>query len=69
MAMNHFPKSVQILSFFWYVFPRIWTEYRDLRRKFTYSLQIRENTDQRKLRIWILFVQWTYTSSLGYFEE
>ena len=42
-------KSVQIRSFFWSVFSRIRTEYGDL---------LRENTDQKKLRIWKLFTQW-----------
>ena len=31
------------------------TEYGDLRSKSPYSVQMRENTDQKKLRIWILF--------------
>ena len=40
---NHCVKSVQILSFFWSVFSCIWTE----------------NLDQKKLRIWTFFTQWT----------
>ena len=51
-------KSVQIRSFFWSVFSCIWTEYGALLRKFPYSVQIQENTDQKKLRIWTLFTQW-----------
>ena len=53
--------SVQIRSFFWSVFSRIRTEYRDLLRKSPYSVRLRENTDQKKLRIWTLFTQcWPY---------
>ena len=37
------------------MFPRIWTEYGDLQSKFLYSVRIRENADQKKLRIWTLF--------------
>ena len=44
-------------EFFWSVFSCIWTEYRDLLRKSPYSIRIQENTDQKKLRIWILFTQ------------
>ena len=44
----HCMKSVQIRSFFWSVFSRIRTEYGE----------IRENTDQKKPRIWTLFTQW-----------
>ena len=49
--------SVQIRS--------IWTEYREIRRISPYSVRIRENTYQKKLRIWTLFTQWLrmlYTS-------
>ena len=48
----HFVKSVQVRSFFWSVFFRIRTEYGDLLRKSLYSVRIRENTDQKKLRVW-----------------
>ena len=34
-------------EFFWSVFSRIWTEYGDLGRKSPYSVQVRENTDQK----------------------
>ena len=44
-------------EFFWSIFSCIWTEYRDLFRKSPYSIRIQENTDQKKLRIWILFTQ------------
>ena len=39
--------------FFWSVFSSIWTEYGDLRKP-PYSVQIRENTDQKKIRIWTI---------------
>ena len=45
-------KSVQIWSFFWSVFSHIRTEGGDLRRKCPYSVQMRENADKKKLRIW-----------------
>ena len=38
-------------EFFWSVFSRIGTEYGDLLRKSPYSFPIRDNTDQKKLRI------------------
>ena len=50
-------KRVQIRRFFWSIFSCIWTEYGDLRIKCPYSVQIRENVDQEKLRIWTLFAQ------------
>ena len=43
--------------FSWSVFSWIQTEYGDLRSKPTYSVRIQENTDQKNLRIWILFTQ------------
>ena len=36
------------------IFP-YWAEYEDLWSKSPYSVQIRETTDQKKLRIWTLF--------------
>ena len=51
-------ESVQIRSFFWSVFIRIQTEYGDVLRIFPYSVQMQENTDQKKLCIWTLFTQW-----------
>ena len=48
----HCVTSVQIRSFSWSVFSCIWTEYVDLLRKSPYSVQIRESTDQKELRIW-----------------
>ena len=54
----HCMKSAQIRSFFWSVFSHIRTEYGGLRSKSQYSVLIRENTDQKKLRILTLFTQW-----------
>ena len=34
-------------EFFWSFFSRIWTEHRDLLRKYQYSVQMWENTDQK----------------------
>ena len=53
--IKHCVKSIYTRSFFWSVFPRIRTEYGDLLRKFPYSIQIRENTDQKKLRNLVAF--------------
>ena len=57
MRFQHCVKSVQIRSFFWSVFSCIRTEYGDLLRKSPYSVRIQENTDQKKLHIWTLFMQ------------
>ena len=46
IRVKHCVKSVQVLSF-WSVFSCIQSEYRKI-----------ENTDQEKLRIWTLFMQW-----------
>ena len=51
-------KCAQIRSFFWSVFSRIWTEYREIRSISSYSVRMRENTEQKKLRIWTFFTQW-----------
>ena len=45
-------KSFQIRSFFWSVFSHIRTKYGETRSISTYSVRMRENTDQKKLRIW-----------------
>ena len=50
-------KSIQIRSFFCSVFSRIRTEYGETHRISLYSVQMRENTDQKKLRICTLFTQ------------
>ena len=49
---NYCVKSVKIRSIFLYMdHGDIWTEYGDLLRKSLHSVQIQENTDQKKLRI------------------
>ena len=48
---------LQIWRFFWSVFSYIWTEYRDLIRKFPYLVRIQDNTDQKKLRVWTISTQ------------
>ena len=53
----HCVKSVQLRSFSRSVFPRILTEYGKIRSISPYSVQMRENTDQTKIRIWIHFTQ------------
>ena len=44
-------------EFFWFLFSRIRTEYGKIRSISAYSTRMRENTDQKKLRIWTLFTQ------------
>ena len=51
----HWVKSVQIRSFLWSVFSRIHPRIRSIS---PYSVRMRENTEQKKLRIWTLFTQW-----------
>ena len=50
-------KSVQIRSFSGPFFFCIRTEYGEMRSISPYSVRVRENTDQKKLRIWTLFAQ------------
>ena len=50
-------KSIQIKSFFWPAFSSICSKYGDLLSNCPYSVQIQENTDQKKLHIWTLFTQ------------
>ena len=50
----HSVKSVQIRSFFWSVFSRIW---KVSLRISSYSVQIREKANEKK-RIWTLFTQY-----------
>ena len=57
MVLSHCVKSAQIRSSFWSVFSRIRTEYGEILRISPYSVRMRENTDQKKLRIWTLFTQ------------
>ena len=47
LMKNHSVKSVQVRSFSWSVFSRIRTEYREMRSILPYSVQMRENTDQK----------------------
>ena len=54
---NDCTKCVQIRSFFWSVFSRIRTDHGEIRSISPYSVRVRENTDQRKHRIWTLFTQ------------
>ena len=54
----HCMKSVQIRSLFWSVFSRIRTEYGEILRISPYAVQMQENIDSKKLRIWTLFTQW-----------
>ena len=51
-------KCPKYVSFCWSVFSHTRTEYGDLLRKSSFSARVRENTDQRKLRIWTLCPQW-----------
>ena len=53
----HCVKSVQILSFFWSVFSSIRTEYGEILRISPYLVGMRENKDQKKLRIWTRLTQ------------
>ena len=55
---NHCLKSVKVQSFSWSVFSHTPAECGNIRSKSLYSARIRENTDQKKLRIWALFAQW-----------
>ena len=57
-AGKHCVKRVQIRSFFWSVFSRIRTEYGEILRISPYSVWMRGNTDQKKLRILTHFTQW-----------
>ena len=44
-------------EFFWSVFSLLWTEYDEIRSISPYSVRMRENTNQKKLRIWALFAK------------
>ena len=50
-------KCVQIQNFFWSVFSCIRTKYGEILCISPYSVRMRENTDQKKFRIWTLFTQ------------
>ena len=56
--VSHCVKRVQIRSFSQSVFSRIGTKYGEIRSISPYSVHMREDTDQKKLRIWALFTQW-----------
>ena len=50
----------------------IWTEYGDLLGNSAYSVQIRENTDHKKLSIWTLLTQrmtWFKIQKLEFLEK
>ena len=70
----HWVKSVQIRSNFWFVFPRIRTEYREILRNSPYSVRMPENMDQKLLRILALFTQseflifFIYIINIGYWQ-
>ena len=55
-------------EFFWSVFSRIWTECGYLQSKSPYVVQIRENTDSKKVRIWTLFTQWQFFPFCLFFD-
>ena len=54
---KHRVKRIQIRSFFWSLFFRIPTEYGEILSISPFSVRMRENTDQQKLRIWKFFTQ------------
>ena len=54
ITIIHCVKGIQIRSFSWYVFFRFRTEYGEIRSISSYSVRMRENTYQKKLRIWTL---------------
>ena len=49
------------LDLFWSAFSRIRTEYGKILRISPYSVRMRENTEQKLLRICTLFTQWLYS--------
>ena len=54
---THCVKRVRIRRFFWFVSSHIRTEYGEIRSISPYLVRMRENADQKKLRIWTLFTQ------------
>ena len=56
-CLFHWVKCGQIPSLFWSLFSRIRTRYGKIRSISLYSVRMRENTDQEKLRIWTLIAQ------------
>ena len=69
----HCLECVQTRSFFWSVFSPIWTEYGEILRIYPHSVRMRENMDQKKLRIWALFTQcedcWPWRKALIWKRE
>ena len=65
----HCMKSVEIRSNIWSVFSRIQTEYGKILRISPYLVRMRENTDQKFLRIWTLFSQWIKATYIRQFFE
>ena len=79
MVCEHCVKIAQIRSFFWSVFSCNPTEYGNLLSgpyfplfrlnteiywsKYPYLVRIQENTDQKKLSIYTLFMQWRFSSA------
>ena len=62
----HYVERVQIHKFLWSVFSRIWTEYEEIFCISPYSVRMRKNTEQGKLRIWTLFTQSVFTRFMFY---
>ena len=58
---RHCVKIVQIRSFLRSVLSCVKTKHRVLHPKSLYSVWLRENKDQKKLRIWTLFTQWNFS--------
>ena len=59
---THCARSVRMRSFLWFIFSRIRTECGDLHSKSPYSVQMRENTDQKNLAF-------GHCSGSGYLEH
>ena len=57
LIVNNCVKNVPIRRFFWSVFSYIQTEYGEILSISPYSVQMRKNTDQKKLPIWTLYTQ------------
>ena len=53
--------------FLFCIFP-YWTEYGDLMSKSPYSVRIRENTYQEKLRVWTIFTFYAESKLYGVFS-
>ena len=53
---NSLRKKSPHSTFFWYVFRHIWAQYGNLQSK-TYSVQMRENADQKKTQKRTLFTK------------